>query len=185
MAREYTISDRALVALVTQLTGGYPNPDDTSPPGPWGPVIRQALERLRRASGPVPDPWLEVALNPQPLPPKAAFATAFAQQIVDRVLVLQDVADAMPRQGEQQGIIIVSGYISRFVDDYCGTGFRFKWPFPGPRPNWFTEEVNGADLILAGVQFERAAAEISNEELTRSLIDGAARLKETGLARLQ
>ncbi|HWN47564.1 MAG TPA: hypothetical protein VNM71_09400, partial [Steroidobacteraceae bacterium] len=40
------LSARALTALVSQLTTGYPNPDGPEvPPGPLDPYIRRALER--------------------------------------------------------------------------------------------------------------------------------------------
>lgn len=184
MAREYTISDKALVALFDRLSGGFPNPEDTSPPGPWGPVIRQALERVHRRFGPRPEPWLEVSLNPQPLPPRVAFVTALAQLVVDRELALQDVSDAAQNSGGERSIIIVGGIIARFVDDYCGNGVPLRWPFPGPRPHWFDKDTDGVDLIVAGVQFNKAAAEISNEGLRRSVADGAAKLVETGVSRL-
>ena len=76
----------------------------------------------------------EVALNPQPLPPRYAFLVSVAQALTSRVELLQEIADATAREGEQQGIIIVGGYVSRFVDDFCGTGFRLKYPFPRTTP---------------------------------------------------
>jgi len=60
----FTIPRRAFTSLVSQLVNGYPNPEDPDPPGPWGPVIRRALDRVRRVAGPLPDPWTWAALNP-------------------------------------------------------------------------------------------------------------------------
>jgi hypothetical protein len=127
----------------------------------------------------------EVALNPQPLPPRFAFLLAVAQAVISRAELLQEVADATQRGGEQQGIIIVGGYTSRFSDDWCGNGFRLKYPFPGPRPRWFTSELNGIDLIVVAAQFEQAAKETFSQDLRRNLADASAKFVEVGLSKLQ
>jgi hypothetical protein len=127
----------------------------------------------------------EVALNPQPLPPRYAFLVSVAQALTSRVELLQEIADATAREGEQQGIIIVGGYVSRFVDDFCGTGFRLRYPFPGPRPHWFTAELDGIDMVVMATQFEQAAKESFNPDLRRNLADVSTRLAEAGLSRMQ
>jgi len=85
------LSARALTALVSQLTTGYANPDGPEEaPGPLDPYIRKALERSVLGTGVSTnlwrviaekhpeiwdviggDPLSAVALNPQPLPPRA------------------------------------------------------------------------------------------------------------------
>lgn len=160
--------------------------------------------------GPLPDPWkvifasivakypaiwdiigggpsfgAEVALNPQPLPPRFAFLASLAQTVISRAELIHEIADATRREGEQQGIIIVSGYIARFVDDICGNDFRFKWPFPWPRPNWLAEEVSGIDLVVMATQFDQAAKEIFNRELRQNLADASAKLAEAGMTKIR
>jgi hypothetical protein len=167
-------------------------------------------EPWRRIFGPLPDPWRlifasflarhpeiwdvfgggpgfsdEVALNPQPLPPRFAFLTAVAQAVISRAELLQEIADVTARQGEQQGIIIVSGYIARFVDDWCPTPPRLKWPFPGPRPKWFTNEFEGIDLMVMAAQFEQAAKESFNLDLRHNFADASAKFAEAGVLRMQ
>jgi hypothetical protein len=127
----------------------------------------------------------EVALNPQPLPPRFAFLVSLAQTVISRAELLQEIADATRREGEQQGIIIVSGYITRFVDDICGNDFRFKWPFPWPRPNWLVKEVSGIDLVVMATQFDQAANETFNQELRQNLANASAQLVEAGLSKMQ
>src|SRR5262245_9213379 len=109
----------ALLSLVGQLSG-IPNPDDSNPPGPWGPVIRRASERARFVLGPFPQPWHH-AFGPVPDPWHVTFAQALAQEVIDRAMGMQEVANALPQAGTNQGIIIVGGFVSRFIDD-CGTG---------------------------------------------------------------
>jgi hypothetical protein len=123
----------------------------------------------------------EVALNPQPLPPRYAFLVAVVQAVVGRAEVLQDVANV----AERQGIIIVGGYTSEFCDEWCGNGFRVKWPFPGPRPHWFTHELDGIDLVVMAATFDQAAKQTFSPVLRQGLANAGARLAEEGLSRMQ
>lgn len=185
MTETTLISREAIVSLVGQLTGGYPDPDNPSPVGPWGPVIRRALERFRWVAGPSPDPWTWAALNPQPLPPRAAVVAAIAREVSDRAVLLQEVAGALPGEGQEQGIIIVGGYLSRFIDD-CGNGrVRFKYPFPvPPRGSEEIDSLTGLDLVVMGVQFHREAAVTADEQLREVLAGAGAKLVDMGAARL-
>ena len=216
------------------IGGGAGREDDQHPlpPGPWDPVIRVALERLRsfgprpegriagsersysRTAPPVVNPMSDpqnvefhsifrkhpeifdaiggghsfgddVALNPQPLPPRAAFLIAAAQAVIRRAELLQEIAGAISHDDSQQGINIVGGYTSRFSDDWCATGFRLRWPFPGPRPHWFFHELDGIDLIVVATQFEQAANGTFSRELRQHLAKTSAKFAEAGMSRLQ
>lgn len=171
-------------------------------PEPWDP-----------AAGPFPEPWRSnarldrlilsilgrqhpeiyevvgggrldwVALNPQPLPPKAAFVVAFTEEVLDRLLFMQEVADGINRTGEQQGIIIVSGKLASLVDELCGNNFKIKIPIPHPKHEG-DKELSGVDLLLAASVLERSAANVYNETLQQELRNAAARLIETGISRI-
>jgi hypothetical protein len=180
------ISREKLLALVRALIGGNMGRQDDEhplPPGAWYPVIRAAMEQTNISSG--HNFGEEVALNPQPLPPRFAFLVSVAQAVINRAELFQEIADAAPREGEQQGIIIVSGYVTRFVDDFCGTGFRLKYPFPGPRPPWFADELDGIDLVVMATQFEQAAQNTFSPDLRQNLADASARFVEAGLSKMQ
>jgi hypothetical protein len=180
-----SISQHAFVSLIGQLINGRPSDDDPRPPGHWGPVIRGALQKTLWVLGPPqPQPWVQVALNPQPLPPRTLFFAAIAQEVIERASLIQETADALTSQGERQGIIIVGGYVSRFADDFelCP---RIPWPFPGPRPHWFPEAPDGGDLIVTGVQFQRAASETFDGQLGQTFADAGAKLVQAGVAKLQ
>jgi len=198
------LSARALTALVSQLTTGYPNPDGPEdPPGPLDPYIRRALERSVLGTGAGThlwrviaekhpeiwdviggDPLSQVALNPQPLPPKSAFLAAIVQEFTERMTNVGELADLIPRPGGERGIIIVGGHVARFVDEICGNGMRVKWPFPWPAPQWFTEQLNGPDLIVMGTQFQQCAVIAMDRDLGRTFADAAHALLEAGAARL-
>lgn len=154
-------------------------------PEPWKVVVANILARHWEAIGIGHGLGDEVALNPQPLPPRYAFLTSLAQTLIGRAELMHEIADATRRDGEERGIIIVGGYVSRFVDDICGNDFRFKWPFPWPRPNWFTTEVAGLDLVVIATQVDQAAKDTFNPDLRHNLADASTRLAEAGLSRMQ
>jgi hypothetical protein len=206
------IGQEKLLAFVRTVIGASRGREDDEhplPPGPWGPVVRAALERIG-VFGPRPEPWKialahifarhpelfdligqghgfidKVALNPQPLPPRFAFLAAVAQAVIGRAELLQEVADAKSQQGEQQGNTVVGGYIRRFGDDFCLTGFRLRWPFPGPRPHWFASELDGFDLVVIATQFEQASKEAFGADLRHNLAGASARFVEAGLSRMR
>jgi hypothetical protein len=198
------LSARALTALVGQLTTGYPNPEGPDePPGPLDPYIRRALERSVLGAGVGTnlwrviaekhpeiwdviggDPSSQIALNPQPLPPRSAFLAAVVQEFAERMADVAQIADLIPRPGGERGIILVMGHVAKFVDDICGNGLRIRWPFPWPAPSWFSERLSGPDLIVMGTQFQQAAVIAMDRDLGRTFSDAAYALLEAGSARL-
>jgi hypothetical protein len=98
------------------------------------------------------------------------------------------VSEAIAYKGEQQGIIIVSGFVSGFVsrlsDDFCGNGFVLKWPFPGPRPQWFAHELDSIVLVVMATHFEDAAKQTARPDLRRSLAEAGSRFAQAGMSRL-
>ena len=232
------ISREKFLAFVSEMFGASVGREDDEHPlkaGPWGPVVRQALERTYNFGsrpapwqvynsgsdswqskpsffGPHPEPtWKvvltsllekypalydliprggqkfgeEVALNPQPLPPRLAFLAALVHTVASRAELLQEIDHAAANEGERRGIIIVGGYIRRFCDEFCGNGFVLRWPFPGPPPIWFTKELHGIDLVVMASQFHRAAQEAFSPELSQHLSDASTRFVEAGLSKLQ
>jgi hypothetical protein len=198
------LSARALTALVSQLTTGYPNPDGPdNPPGPLDPYIRRALERSVTGSGTGGylwrviaekhpaiwdviggDPHSQMALNPQPLPPRSGFLAAVIQEFTERMTMVAEIADLIPRPGGERGIIIVGGHVAKFVDEICGNGMHIRWPLPWPAPAWFSDTLSGSDLIVMGTQFQQSAVVAMDRDLGRTFADAAHALLEAGAARL-
>jgi hypothetical protein len=198
------LSARALSALVSQLTTGYPDPEgpgDT--PGPLDPYMRRALERSVLGGGIGTELWRVIArkhpeiwnviggdptapvtLNPQPLPPRSSFLAAVVLEFTERMTDVAEIADLIPRPGGERGNLIVVGHVAKFVDDLCGNGMRVRWPYPWPAPIWFSDSLSGADLIVMGTQFQQAAATATDRELGRTFADAAHALLEAGAARL-
>ncbi|MEA2841893.1 MAG: hypothetical protein QOF41_3223 [Methylobacteriaceae bacterium] len=213
------VSVEKISELVRAFTGqNSGRPDDEHPlrPGPWGPIIRAAWDRIS-VFGPSPEPWKgsisgearlalsallarhpeiwdvigggrrfgsEVELNPQPLPPRYALLIAMAETVMSRAELIHEVVGAVSGQEEQRGIIIVSGYVDRLVDEFCGNGFRLHPPVPGPGPHWLEQRVTGSDLVVMAAQFERGSRESASNALQESFMRAAGKLAEAGLARL-
>lgn len=198
------LSTRALTALVSQLTTGYTNPEaPDEAPGPMDPYMRRALERSVVGGGMGTelwrvialkhpeiwnviggDPTVHVTLNPQPLPPRSGLLAAVILEFTERMTVVAEIADLIPRPGGERGNLIVVGHAAKFVDDICGNGMRVRWPYPWPAPNWFSDSLSGADLIVMGTQFQQAAVIAMDRELGRTFADAAHALLEAGAARL-
>jgi hypothetical protein len=126
-----------------------------------------------------------VGLNPQPLPPRRAFLISLARTVIGRAELMPEISDSAGGQGEQRAIIIVSGYLARFADDFCATGFKPRWPFPSPPPPWFVKELDGVDLLLIAAQLDQAAIEAFSPALRQGLRDASAKFAEAGLSRVQ
>jgi hypothetical protein len=198
------LSARALTALVSQLTTGYPNPDGPEvAPGPVDPYIRKALERSVLGTGTGTnlwrviaekhpeiwdviggDPLSGVALNPQPLPPRSAFLAAVVLVFTERMIDVCELADLIPREGGDRGSLLTAGHVAKFVDDICGNGFTLRWPYPWPAPQWFVTTLSAADLIVMGTQFQQCAGLALDRDIGRVFADAAYALLEAGAARL-
>ncbi|HZS53340.1 MAG TPA: hypothetical protein VFA65_02980 [Bryobacteraceae bacterium] len=203
-----TISREKFTLFVSGLLDRYPNPEgDPQPPGPWDPLIRQTLEKV---FGPHPEPWRirfesanerlrelarvkpeiwdviggrfdAVALNPQPLPPRWAVAIEFLRLAAERLLMIQEGADAI-NKGTDRSIIVVGDRISELVDFVCGNNFPRKiLPRPGPESD---PRLRGQDLVLMGAELLRYSKTIANETLTREFAAAGDKLIDTGLERL-
>ena len=183
------LTRQKMMSLVSQLVNGNPNPDDPQPPGPWDPVIRRAHERVSyRMSTPFQfSSWDWVALNPQPLPPRVIFSHALAEEVIGKALLMQEIADGMNTNEEERGIIIVSGLISKFVDDLCPE--RPKIPFPkkkgpwppdpDPDPRW-----QALELFVIALQFKEQSRSTSNEALRLTFEDASDKIISTALSRM-
>ena len=125
-----------------------------------------------------------VALNPQPLPPRERFVRAVGEALVARAEQMADMATAFADGSEERGAALVGGYVGRLVDDWCGTGYRPRWPFPGPPPWWFAQEVDGRDILVLGSVLDEAGKQASAPGVARVFDEAAGKLATTGLERM-
>jgi hypothetical protein len=193
---------KSLARLLDAL--GYPNPDD--PDGDWGPigpVVRglswvalnpqplppRWVAEILKQFGPHPDPWRE-GPGPQPWKGKAGpvpdpwKSALIARAEIDRVVGLARMVEAVG--GERQGV--VRRQLAEFLDEWCGTPPRPRWPLPWPFPFKLRDEelkIGPADLVLMGLQFHKAAEALSDSGLAEDFIATAHRLTQTGMERLE
>ena len=172
---EVRLRPQSLTPLILHLTGSLPAPGDAGSPAPWGPVIRQAQERLRHLAGPQPEPWSLAALNPQPLPPLRA-AAALSSALIDQVGALQMLAGALPSELGQGVHTHLGALITRFVDD-CGNG-HLVIELPGVRPPGEPRPLGPEALVVIGAHLLDAAA------LHPAFGDAGLQLVALGLERL-
>jgi hypothetical protein len=132
--------------------------------------------------GVIPHGLSEEFLNPQPLPPRYAFMAALADEVISRAEFFQEAADAM---GER-GIIVIGGYVADFADDLCPPNFTLPhWPFPGPRPTWYTLELESGDLLVLGSRFSSAASTTFFQPLGQAFSDAGAKFANTAVSRME
>jgi hypothetical protein len=139
------------------------------PPQAWDAIIPHGPAFRTRAD--------LVSLNPQPLPPKDAFAVSaalMAHELV-RIAVETEV------RGQSAAV-----FVKEFVDDWCGTPWPHKWPWPwpGPRPQEGARpdplEVTIGRVIGATV-LASAGGRLGETKLGTALLDGAQNLAEAAV----
>jgi hypothetical protein len=184
---QISLSRSAFASLLNSAF--YPNPDDSGtgrgpfgPYGPGGPVLSRLLEVALNPQPlpPGPDPYRElawVALNPQPLPPgpDPYRAAMMARAVITRAATQADFTQLLGNKHAENGIIIVGGRVRDVIDDWCGT------PVPGhhgPGPHFIS-------LLAAGAQFQLAADSMRDNELHEVFAGAAKKLFKAGLARME
>jgi hypothetical protein len=125
---------------------------------------------------------------------RAAAPVLVASHVINTAITF-DMASKVTQQGEfgQASQGVASSMVSQFVEEICGTRPR-RWPFPWPlfKPEpqpWrkvidqMYKQPRGVDLVIAGLQFRKAASELEDGELKQSFEAAANKLMETGLSR--
>ena len=158
------LSARFVASILARIYG--PSIYDTPRFGGGGPLRSHLVDLV---AGPHPDPWREVALNPQPLPPRAvytlALADAYVQQIVqlDRAAVLHG-EDVSQRAVERAFRLVAD------VDEICPRWPRWPktWP-PPPPPPWSRETMTETELFVFGTRILAAAEVLEHGQLQEGL----------------
>lgn len=178
------ITNNLLVSLMSGITRGYTDPEDPHAPGPWP---QDSL--WERFVGPRPEPWREIMLNPQPLPPRSAFAVRTAQSAIQSIFAVRELVSFLPFREQTETHRSLSARLARFIEDSDSRWPRWwKYP-PPPPPSWWEELVGSApeppDLAIMGAQFSTAAKSIAHidPELSEEFVDAANKLLEMALSR--
>jgi len=134
-----------------------------------GPVGRWTAEL---AAGPHPEPWRARALNPQPLPPRAAQALALADAHIQEVLALDRMGSLLGGEAMERA----EGRALRLlaeVDELCPRWPRWPGHWPPPPPPRFGEkdEMQPTELLLFGARLLAASQLLEQGRLHDALAD--------------
>lgn len=144
-------------------------------PAVWDAVVpRHRLAEVgSRLPSQVPSRIDLVSLNPQPLPPAERFLVASA-----------DLAHDIGRLAVETDLTHGGGtdLVRQLVDDWCGTGWPRRWPFPfpGPDPRGDAFDLAGGRLVGA-VVLASLGQRMADSELGAAFTEGAERLAEVAL----
>ncbi|MDQ5823288.1 MAG: hypothetical protein M3441_03640 [Chloroflexota bacterium] len=157
---QFTITTRTARDIVSLL---HINPQayDAPPYNDWWGTL---------VAGQRPEPWSIAMLNPQPLPPRVAYALTLASAHIQEVLTLDKMGallggEAADRAGRQAVSHVVE------LDELCP-----RWPpsprfwRPWPRPNWELEEMTTIELTVFGLSFLAASEFVEHRDLQKSLV---------------
>jgi hypothetical protein len=209
-----TLANMPAIAAVQFLAElFYPNPDDDTPPGPWGPVMRDVLDRLAvgrpevwRANelpqdpipwreavggssryGPLPDPWRRQAgLEVRRALGRAVYTWLNPQPLPPeppRIRFMGAIADRMAEEAYPKANG-QPGPFAQLVDEICGNDFRLRWPFPWPPPPWWAGDVRGSDLVLAGARMGLLANRAPEGEVRTRLAEASRGMFNRGIEQL-
>ncbi len=140
---------------------------------PHGPVIGYSASPTIGIA-PVID---RVALNPQPLPPGDRFLVGAAELAHDIVRT----AVGMEARGES-----ALTFVTDTIDDWCGTPWPHKFPFPWPGPRRDPElDPHAFDVqagrIIAAIIFTSVAERVGDEKFSAVFADGAEKLTNAAI----
>jgi len=166
------LSARSVASLLARIFGPSFYDDPRFGRGDLG---RRSMIDL--VAGPHPEPWREVALNPQPLPTKALRALALADAHIQEVLDLDRIGallgEGVAERAQQRALRLVAD-----LEELCPRWPHWPrhWPPPPPPPERH-EEMTRTELFVFGMRF-LAASELAEQGALR---DGLGRLGEKAL----
>ena len=164
---------------------GYLNPEA------WDWIVPHQLH-VNFALGPHPEPWIvakpgrlgrgvQVALNPQPLPPKALYALALADATVAEVISASRTGAIL---GGEAGANLQKRALSMVSDfeEICPRWPRWPkhWP-PPPPPPWHDEQMDPSHLFFAGSRFLLATDTVENDRVQNALAAAGDKLIDMAL----
>jgi hypothetical protein len=157
------LSARFVASILARIYG--PSIYDTPRFG-GGPIHYRPIDI---AAGPQPEPWREVFLNPQPLPPRAAYAIALADAHIQEIRYL-DRAGSLLDERATERLIHRAHRMVADVDEICPRWPRWPktWP-PPPPPPWTQETMSETELFVFGARILGASEVIELGQLRDAL----------------
>ena len=136
---------------------------------------------LDLVTGPRPEPWRTVMLNPQPLPPRERYALTLADAHIQELLTLDRMATLLGDEVRGRALERSMRLVSE-IDDLCPRWPRWPKRWPPPPPPWqHHEEMTVTELFVFGSRFLAASELMEQGELQEATI----RLGEKALEQSQ
>ena len=164
------LSARTVASLLAQIFG--PSIYDLPRFGGGDP---SRLDLGDLVSGPHPEPWQTVMLNPQPLPPRESYALALADAHIRELLSLDSIGTLLGRQVAERAQDRSVRSVTELID-ICPEwprwpkGWPKRWP-PPPPPPWPYEVMTPTTLLVYGSRFLAASEIVEEEQLREALTD--------------
>ena len=160
------LSARSVAGLLARIFG--PAIYD-APPFGGGDPVRRGLPEL--VSGPFPEPWREVMLNPQPLPPREAYALALADAHLGELLGLDRAGTLLGGEVAERALGRALRQVAE-LEELCPRWPHWpkRWP-PPPPPPWQREEMADTQLFVFGMRV-LAAAELVEQDRLQDALSG-------------
>jgi hypothetical protein len=152
------LSARSVASLLASIFG--PSFYDGPRFGGGDPGRRNLIDLV---SGPLPEPWREVMLNPQPLPPKELHVLALADAHIQEFLALDRIGTLLggdvAERAQERALRVAAE-----IDELCPRWPRWPrvWPPPPPPPFGDREQMTRTELFVFGARF-LAASELMEQ----------------------
>jgi hypothetical protein len=157
------LSARFVASMLARIYG--PSIYDTPRFGGGGPL----RYLIGEAASPDPQPWREVALNPQPLPPRALYTVALADAYIQDIVQLDRAAVLFGEEVSQRAVDRAFRLVAE-MDEICPRWPKWpkNWP-PPPPPPWQHETMTETELFVFGARILTAAEVVEHERLREGL----------------
>jgi len=156
---ELQLSARSVASILAHVFG--PSYYDGPRFGDGDPVGPRNVYTV--ATGPFPDPWRAVALNPQPLPPRERYALALADAHIQEVLSLDRMASVFGGEVSEHALQRSVKMLDD-VEGICPKWPRWPrhWPPPPPPPFSHDDIMTSTELFVFGVRL-LAASDVAEQ----------------------
>jgi hypothetical protein len=165
MASELQLSAKAVASLLARI---FPSIYDAPPLGGWELGRRRLFDMV---SGPRPEPWSAVMLNPQPLPPREIYALTLADAHILELFDLDRMGTLFGGEVAERALDRSLRFVAE-IEERCPPLWP-RWPKrvpPPPPPPWWGEEMTVTELFVFGARVLAASELVEQGQLQGALI---------------
>jgi hypothetical protein len=157
------LSARFVASLLARIFG--PSFYDGPRFGGGDPSRRSLIDVV---SGPQPEPWRAVMLNPQSLPPREHYALTLADAHIHEFLAFDRVGALLGGEAaertQKQALRVIAE-----IDDLCPRWPNWPKVWPPPPPPWGQEEMTPTELFVFGTRLLASSELMEQGKLREAL----------------